>query len=457
MNRSPPSFTTFGCRLNAAESEVMQRLARQAGLQGVAVVNSCAVTAEAMRKARGEIRRLHRANPRRAVVVTGCAAQISPQAFAAMPEVSGVLGNTEKMQLRSWQALKDRLGAGTPPKRAQLMVADIMAAASGAPLPPAPLIGRPSTRSRACVQVQNGCDHRCTFCIIPYGRGNSRSVAAGDVVRQVRHLVERGVNEVVLTGVDLTSWGGDFPAGGATQAKQTLGALVGRILQEVPELPRLRLSSLDPIETDLALLEAMAHEPRLMPHLHLSLQAGDDMILRRMKRRHRRQDAVDFCAQLRRLRPEITFGADMIAGFPTESEPMFENSLRLIEDCGLTWLHVFPYSARAGTPAARMPQVGGAVIKRRAARLRAAGAAAVARHLAAQVGRVHRVLVETPLSGRTEQFARVRFAAPRPVGGDCGGPWGGIVRAEITGCEGEYLLAETGAEADQPPSCLPVP
>ncbi|EAR52900.1 MiaB-like tRNA modifying enzyme [Oceanicola granulosus HTCC2516] len=395
-----PRFTTMGCRLNAYETEAMKALAEQAGLSDALVVNTCAVTAEAVRKAKKEIRRLRRENPEAPLIVTGCAAQTEPETFAAMPEVTRIIGNTEKMQPETWAAMAPDLIGETE----RVAVDDIMSVTETA----GHLIDGFGTRSRAYVQVQNGCDHRCTFCIIPFGRGNSRSVPAGVVVEQIKRLVDRGYNEVVLTGVDLTSWGGDLPA------QPRLGDLVMRILRLVPDLPRLRISSIDSIEADDNLMLAIATEPRLMPHLHLSLQHGDDLILKRMKRRHLRDDAIRFTEEARRLRPDMTFGADIIAGFPTETEAHFANSLRLVEECDLTWLHVFPYSPRAGTPAARMPAVPGPAIRERAARLRAAGAARVAAHLAAQVGRAHSVLMESPRMGRTEQFTEVAFAADQP-------------------------------------------
>ena len=372
---SAPRFTTLGCRLNAYETEAMKALAEDAGVRDALVVNTCAVTSEAVRKARQEIRRLRRDNPDAPIIVTGCAAQTEPDTFAAMPEVTRVIGNSEKMQPATWASLTPDLIGQTE----RVQVDDIMSVRETA----SHLIDGFGTRARAYVQVQNGCDHRCTFCIIPYGRGNSRSVPAGVVVEQIKRLVAEGYLEVVLTGVDLTSWGADLPA------TPRLGDLVRRILRLVPDLARLRISSIDSIEADPALMEAIATEPRLMPHLHLSLQAGDDMILKRMKRRHLRDDAIAFCTEARALRPDMVFGADIIAGFPTETEAMFENSLKLVEDCGLTWLHVFPFSPRKGTPAARMPQVNGAVVRDRAARLRAAGNATVARHLSAQVGQTH--------------------------------------------------------------------
>ncbi|AHM03296.1 MiaB family protein, possibly involved in tRNA or rRNA modification [Roseibacterium elongatum DSM 19469] len=418
MDRRAPVFHTLGCRLNAYETEAMRELSAAAGVENAVVVNTCAVTAEAVRKARQEIRKLRRENPDAKVIVTGCAAQTEPETFRDMAEVDLVIGNTEKMQPETWA----RMGPDFIGRTEKVQVDDIMSVTETA----GHLIDGFGTRSRAYVQVQNGCDHRCTFCIIPYGRGNSRSVPAGVVVDQIKRLVDRGYNEVVLTGVDLTSWGADLP--GAPR----LGDLVMRILKLVPDLPRLRISSIDSIEADENLMLAIATEPRLMPHLHLSLQHGDDLILKRMKRRHLRDDATAFCEEARRLRPDMTFGADIIAGFPTETEAHFENSLRLVDECGLTWLHVFPYSARQGTPAARMPQLDGGTIKTRAARLRAAGQAAVARHLSEQVGREHHILMENPRMGRTEQFTEVAFAIDRPEGQ--------VVTARITGQDGRQLL-----------------
>jgi len=399
---SAPVISTHGCRLNAYESEAMREMAEAAGLTGAVVVNTCAVTAEAVRKAKQDIRRLARANPGAPVIVTGCAAQTEPETFAAMPEVARVIGNAEKMRPETWAglAVPDLIGATE-----RVQVDDIMSVRETA----GHLIDG-FGRHRAYVQVQNGCDHRCTFCIIPYGRGNSRSVPAGVVVDQIRRLVDRGFAEAVLTGVDLTSWGADLPG------TPRLGDLVMRILRLVPDLARLRISSIDSIEADENLMLAIATEARLMPHLHLSLQAGDDMILKRMKRRHSRDDAIRFCEEARRLRPGIVFGADIIAGFPTETEAMFQNSLKLVEDCGLTFLHVFPFSPRKGTPAARMPQVPGTAVKDRARRLRAAGHVRLAAHLAAQVGRRLEVLVEGPRLGRAEDFTEVAFAADRPEG-----------------------------------------
>ncbi|KGJ05279.1 tRNA (N(6)-L-threonylcarbamoyladenosine(37)-C(2))-methylthiotransferase MtaB [Paracoccus sphaerophysae] len=413
----PPVLATLGCRLNAYESEAMREMAEAAGLSGAVIVNTCAVTAEAVRKARQEIRRLARENPGAPIIVTGCAAQTEPETFAAMPEVARVIGNHEKMQPATWASL-----AAPDHGTERVMVDDIMSVRETA----GHLIDG-FGRHRAYVQVQNGCDHRCTFCIIPFGRGNSRSVPAGVVVDQIRRLRDRGFNEVVLTGVDLTSWGADLP--GAPR----LGNLVRRILRMVPDLPRLRISSIDSIEADPDLMEAIASEPRLMPHLHLSLQHGDDLILKRMKRRHLRDDAIRFCEDARRLRPDIVFGADIIAGFPTETEAQFQNSLRLVADCGLTFLHVFPFSARQGTPAARMPRVPGPAIKDRAARLRAAGDAALGAHLAAQVGRTHRILTEGPRLGRTAQFTEVALTRDLPEGA--------LVDITILGHDGTRLTA----------------
>jgi threonylcarbamoyladenosine tRNA methylthiotransferase MtaB len=392
-----PKFTSMGCRLNAYETEAMKELTAQAGLEGAVIVNTCAVTAEAVRKSRQEIRKLRREHPNAKMIVTGCAAQTEPQTFASMDEVDSVIGNSEKMQLATWQGMAADF-IGTTEK---VQVDDIMSVTETA----GHLIDGFGTRSRAYVQVQNGCDHRCTFCIIPFGRGNSRSVPAGVVVDQIKRLVDSGYNEVVLTGVDLTSWGADLPAA------PKLGDLVMRILKLVPDLNRLRISSIDSIEVDENLMQAIATEPRLMPHLHLSLQHGDDLILKRMKRRHLRDDAILFCEEARKLRPDMIFGADIIAGFPTETEAHFENSVNLVDECDLTWLHVFPYSARQGTPAARMPAVDGRLIKERAAILRQKGDEKVQTHLRDQVGKVHAVLMENPNMGRTEQFTEVCFDA----------------------------------------------
>ena len=395
-------IVTFGCRLNIVESEVIRREANAAGLSDAIVVNTCAVTAEATRKARQTIRRLKRERPDAPVIVTGCAAQTEPQMFARMPEVARVLGNDEKLGAAAWhdtrRALEDRSFGHSDEER--IAVNDIMAVRETA----AHLVQGYEGHVRAFVQVQNGCDHRCTFCIIPFGRGNSRSVPMGDVVAEVQRLVEAGYREVVLTGVDLTSYGENLPG------TATLGRLVKQILKHAPELMRLRLSSIDSVEADDDLIDALAGDARVMPHLHLSLQAGDDLILKRMKRRHSRGDAIAFCAQIRRLRPDVVFGADIIAGFPTETEVMFAQSLDLVEACGLTHLHVFPFSPRPGTPAARMPQVAGEIIAERARRLREKGSAALHSHLNREVGRMRRVLVENNAIGHTEDFTPVQLS-----------------------------------------------
>jgi threonylcarbamoyladenosine tRNA methylthiotransferase MtaB len=416
---------TFGCRLNTYESEVIRRNAEGAGLADAVVVNTCAVTGEAVRQARQTIRRLRRERPQARILVTGCAAQTEPETFANMGEVDRVIGNDEKMRADAWSETWDFLargafGLGTDEK---IAVNDIMAVRETA----AHLIDGLDGRARAFVQVQNGCDHRCTFCIIPYGRGNSRSVPMGEVVTQIRRLVDNGFREVVLTGVDLTSYGGNLP--GAPR----LGTLVKQILKHVSGLGRLRLSSIDSVEADRDLLDAFATDARLMPHLHLSLQHGDDLILKRMKRRHARADAIAFCDHVRRLRPDVVFGGDIIAGFPTETEEMFSRSLDLVDDCGLTFLHVFPFSPRPGTPAARMPQVRREVAKERARRLRQKGEAALAAHLAAQVGAKRRVLAETRESGRTEHFTPVRLNAPIEPGV--------IVEVAVIGHDGRQLIA----------------
>jgi len=416
-------LVTFGCRLNAYESEIIRREAQAAGLADTIVINTCAVTAEATRQARQAIRKLARERPTARIVVTGCAAQIEPKSFGDMPEVDRVLGNAEKLEAKSWQVTRASFES-TAASEAKVAVNDIMAVRATA----SHLVDGFDGRARAFVQVQNGCDHRCTFCVIPYGRGNARSVPMGEAVDQVRHLAARRYCEVVLTGVDLTSYGAGLPG------TPRLGALVKQILKHVPELPRLRLSSIDSIETDHDLLDALANEPRLMPHLHLSLQAGDDLILKRMKRRHLRADAIAFCARVRRLRPDVVFGGDIIAGFPTESEDMFVRSLDLVDECGLTHLHVFPFSARPGTPAARMPALARGVVKERAQRLRQKGEAALRCHLDAEVGARRRVLAESGFAGRTEQFTKVRLGSPA-VPGD-------IIDVEITGHDGQRLLAD---------------
>ena len=415
---------TFGCRLNIFESEVIRNAADRAGLSNAVIFNTCAVTNEAVAQARQSIRRLKRERPDARIVVTGCAAQTQASMFADMIEVDRVIGNDDKMRDEAWQSTQAvfevaDFGIANDEK---IAVADIMALRE---MSPHLLEGFQSGLPRVFVQIQNGCDHRCTFCIIPYGRGNSRSVPMGAVVEQVRALVERGHAEIVLTGVDLTSYGGDLP--GAPK----LGMLTKQILRHVPDLKRLRISSIDSIEVDRDLLDVIADDERLMPHLHLSLQSGDDMILKRMKRRHSRADAVEFCAQVRRLRPDIALGADIIAGFPTESEEMYLRSQELIDECGLTFLHVFPYSPRPGTPAARMPQVQGDVIKQRAKRLRAAGEAALQRRLASEVGATREILIESATQGRTEHFIPVAITGGAP----------GAVRAlTVTGHDEQRLL-----------------
>jgi len=406
---------TFGCRLNAYESEVIRTRAAEDGLSDAVVFNTCAVTGEAVRQARQAIRKARRERPGARLIVTGCAAQIDPQAFADMAEVDLVLGNAEKSQAGAY--------APSTPEGPRVRVNDIMSVRETA----GHLVDGLKDRARAYVEVQNGCDHRCTFCVIPYGRGNSRSAPAGEVVEQVRRLAAQGFQEVVLTGVDVTSWGADLPG------QPTLGQLVARILKLVPELPRLRLSSIDAAEIDADLLRALAEEPRLMPYLHLSLQAGDDLILKRMKRRHSRADALRLVAQVRAVRADTTFGADLIAGFPTESDEAFENTLRLVEEAGLAFLHVFPFSPRPGTPAARMPQLPKAVVKARAARLRDAGEAALARHLEAQSGRTLSGLVERQGVARAEDFTEVAFeGAAEP---------GTVVALKVVGHDGKRALA----------------
>ena len=421
---SAPEILTFGCRLNAYESEVMRTEARDAGLEDAIIVNTCAVTAEAVRQAAQAIRKARRGRPGAKIIVTGCAAQVETARFAAMDEVDHVIGNGEKMQAATFRAL----AAGNSPR---VSVNDIMSVRETA----GHLIEGFGPRARAYVQIQNGCDHRCTFCIIPYGRGPSRSVPAGEVVRQIARLVERGYREVVLTGVDLTSYGGDLPG------TMSLGRLVRTVLKMVPELDRLRLSSIDSIEADDALFAALAEEERLMPHLHLSVQAGDDLTLKRMKRRHGRDDVISFCDRVRALRPDTVFGADLIAGFPTETEAMFANTERLVDECGLTFLHVFPFSAREGTPAARMPQLDRATVKARAARLRDRGAGALTRYFESQIGVAHKVLMETDRLGRTPHFAPVRLDGTHET---VSGP-GAILEAHVTGHDGTRLEATARA------------
>jgi threonylcarbamoyladenosine tRNA methylthiotransferase MtaB len=409
-----PRIVSFGCRLNAFEAEAMRHRAAEAGLDDAIIVNTCAVTAEAVRQGAQAIRRLRRENAHAQLIVTGCAAQIDPARFIAMPQVDHVIGNAEKMLPEAFDNLGSR---GTP----RVAVGDIDSPRASPPVP----ARRPGSCARAYAQIQNGCDHRCTFCIIPYARGPSRSVPARDVVAQVRRLVEAGYAEIVLTGVDITAYGEDLPE------RYSLGSLVRLILRQVPELGRLRLSSVDQMEADPELLRAIAEEPRLMPHLHLSLQAGDDIILKRMKRRHLRADAIGFCREARRRRPDIAFGADLIAGFPTETEAMFTSSLSLIDDCGLSFLHVFPYSSRPGTAAARMPQVPQAAIKERARRLRQKGADALAAHLRVQIGRDVALLMERERLGRTPHFAEMELEPSAPPGH--------VVMARVVASDGRRL------------------
>ncbi len=403
---------TFGCRLNTYESEVMKDHAKKAGLDNAIIINTCAVTNEAERQARQTIRRARRENPDAKIIVTGCAAQVHPESFASMPEVNQVIGNDLKLKAETWNPLLTE----------RVRVNDIMEVRETA----SHMISGFDHHARAFVQVQNGCDHRCTFCIIPYGRGNSRSVAMGEIVDQVRKLVEGGYQEIVLTGVDITSYGPDLPG------KPTLGQMVRRLLALVPDIKRLRLSSLDPVEIDEDLWRLIGEEPRMMPHLHLSMQAGDDMVLKRMKRRHLRQDLFDVCKRARQLRPDMVFGADIIAGFPTETDEMFENTLNAVKECDVTFLHVFPYSPRKGTPAARMPQVDGVVRKERARILRELGTQQVQKHLSGLVGKTLPVLVERNKVSRTEYFSEVLLDQQMPLGK--------VVMARMESIEGECLI-----------------
>ena len=404
---------SFGCRLNTFETEIMRDHAEKAGLQDAIIFNTCAVTSEATRQARQAIRKAHKENPERQIIVTGCAAQTDPDMFGAMPEVSRVLGNEEKLQSSSWT-----VGSNRP----RVDVSDIMTVKETRP----PIIEQIRGRTRAFLQVQNGCDHRCTFCIIPYGRGNSRSVPIADAVAQVRRVVASGHAEVVLSGVDLTSWGVDL------EGSPKLGALLSEILKQVPDLKRLRLSSIDSIEVDDQLIEVLTGDARVMPHLHLSLQSGDNMILKRMKRRHSREHTIEFCDMLRAKRPDMVFGADIIAGFPTETDEMFENSMKIIDECGLTYLHVFPYSQRPGTPAAKMPAVEQGIVKRRAALLRAKGEAQQSVFMASQMGAMRDVLIETPSQGRTEHFALAKFETAMVPGA--------LVKARVKSAAASYLV-----------------
>jgi len=387
---------TFGCRLNTYESEVMKKHAKAAGLENAIIVNTCAVTGEAERQARQAIRKARRENPDARIIVTGCAAQTNPDGFAAMEEIDQLIGNDLKLKPEPWKA----------PLTERIQINDIMSVKETA----SHMISGFEGRSRAFVQVQNGCDHRCTFCIIPFGRGNSRSVAMGEIVEQVQELVKNGYKEIVLTGVDITSYGEDLPS------KPPLGQMVRRLLSLVPDIKRLRLSSLDPVEIDDDLWDLIANEARLMPHLHLSVQAGDDMILKRMKRRHLRDDLFTICKKARELRPDIIFGADIIAGFPTETDEMFENTFNAVKECNLTFLHVFPYSAREGTPASRMPQVKGDIRKIRAKKLRDLGSEHVQNHLKSLIGKSLPVLVEKDNKARTEYFSEVLLDKNMPMG-----------------------------------------
>ncbi len=415
---------TFGCRLNAYEARVMREQAVEAGLEelpgGAVVINTCAVTGEAVRQARQAIRRVGRERPDAKIIVSGCAAQIDPHSFAEMDEVDLVIGNDDKLHAHAYRALPE-FGVNDTEK---VRVNDIMAVCETAPH----LIGAMDGRTRAFVQVQNGCDHRCTFCVIPFGRGRSRSVPVGAVVSQVRELVANGYREVVLSGVDATSYGADLPG------RPSLGRLVLTILKQVPELARLRLSSIDSIEADDALYEAIASEPRFMPHLHLSLQSGDDMILKRMKRRHLRDHSIEFCERVRALRPDMVFGADLIAGFPTETEAMFENSMKLVDECGLTHLHVFPFSPRPGTPAARMPQLPRQIVRERARELRRKGQTRLTAHLNGWIGRDAPVLIESGNKGHLEDFTPVA---------DCDGEPGALVSVHVAGHNGTVLNTDS--------------
>ncbi len=414
-----PEVVTFGCRLNTYESQVMKDLATQAGLNNAIIINTCAVTSEAERQARQTIRKLRRTNPDAEIIVTGCGVQIDPAKYADMPEVSRVVGNDEKMQASSY---------AVNVKHDRVLVNDIMSVTETA----AHLISGFEGKARAFVQIQNGCDHRCTFCTIPYGRGNSRSVPVGEIVHQIKILIDNGYPEIALTGVDITAYGADLPG------KPTLGQMVRRLLNLVPDLKRLRLSSLDPVEMDDDLWDLIATEPRLLPHLHMSLQAGDDMILKRMKRRHLRNDAIGFCKKARALRPDCVFGVDLIAGFPTETDEMFQNTLNIVDDCDLTFLHVFPYSPRPGTPAARMPQVTSATIKERAALLRDKGQQAIEKHFASMVGKTVSFLVENSdnglMSGKTDHFAPIQVHGTGNVAE--------VLTAKITGYTPDHLVGE---------------
>lgn len=416
-SKTEPKIQTFGCRLNAYESEVMKGHAKDAGLENSMIFNTCAVTLEAERQARQAIRKARKENPDMKIIVTGCAAQINPKMFTDMPEVDQVIGNDMKLKAETWGLRKDE----------KVIVNDIMSVRETA----SHLIEGFEGHSRAFIQVQNGCDHRCTFCIIPYGRGNSRSVTIEEITEQIRKLVAAGFNEIVMTGVDVTSYGKDL------SGEPTLGQMIKRVLVSVPELPRLRLSSLDPVEIDDDLWRLIAEEPRLMPHLHMSLQAGDDMILKRMKRRHLRKDAIAMCDRARSYRPDMVFGCDIIAGFPTETAEMFENTYNLVKECDLTFLHIFPYSPRPGTPAAKMPQVDLALRKERAARLRSLGEVQMERFLKSHVGFNRQIIIENDGIGRTEHFASVKLSQNLPIGS--------LANIDITGIDGAHLIGQVAA------------
>ena len=427
MSNKKPQVVTFGCRLNTYESEIIKGHASDAGLDNTVIFNTCAVTAEATRQAKQSIRRMKRKNPDADIIVTGCAAQIDPKQFAEMPEVGQILGNEEKLSVQSYQDF----GIS---KNEKVAVNDIMSVKKTAPQ----LIDGYEERSRAFVQVQNGCDHRCTFCIIPYGRGNSRSVPAGEVVTQIQKLVDNGYQEVIITGVDITSYGPDLPG------RPSLGTLCQKILKNVPDLKRLRLSSIDSIETDEALFDAITTDMRMMPHLHLSLQSGDNMILKRMKRRHTREDAIEFCNAVTKKRPDVVFGADIITGFPTETEDMFENSMKMVDDCNLTYLHVFPYSERKGTPAARMPQMDRSIRKARGAKLRALGEEKLDAFLSSQVGNDVEILVEKAMKDENAVLGHTEHFAPAKILGKYldNLKSGYIAKARVTGYQDGILLTE---------------
>ncbi len=419
MNAKTNTHIALGCRLNAYETAAMQEISQEEGLKDAVIVNTCAVTAEAVRKSRQAIRRARRENPSAKIVATGCAVQTDPSSFEGMTEIDVLLGNDRKLNSGIWRDIAVH-------KNERSLISDMDLAH-----PSNRLITGFGSRSRAHIQVQNGCDHRCTFCVIPFGRGRSRSIEADEVVRQVRLLVENGFNEIVLSGVDITDWGNGLPG------RPRLGELAAAILKSVPELARLRMTSLDPVEIDRTFLEVLASEKRFMPHLHLSVQAGDNMILKRMKRRHQREDVIEFCAKARSLRPDIVFGADLIAGFPTESDEMAQNTLNLIAECGLTWLHIFPYSQRPGTPAARMPQVARKTIRERAVALRRIAERQTRSFLQGQVGRCRKVLMESPTTGRTEQFAMAKFETRQRTGT--------IIDCEFIGQDGSHLIAKAKA------------